>query len=136
MATFFSWKSSYSVGIPSIDEQHKKLVDLLNSLWDAMSHGHGNEVCGKILNELVNYTMTHFETEERIFAKYAYPDAAAHKFEHEKLRERVKILRADLQSGKAQLSIQLADFLKEWLTHHIRETDMKYSQFLQSKGVK
>ncbi|HNX04484.1 MAG TPA: bacteriohemerythrin [Opitutales bacterium] len=136
MVTFFPWKASYSVGIASIDAQHMKLVELLNSLWDAMSHGQGNEACGKILNQLVSYTLSHFETEEYLLRKHNYADYAAHKKEHDILKERIRVLQDDLRTGKARLSVELGDFLKEWLRHHILETDMKYAKHLQSKGVK
>jgi len=62
-----------SVNIQSIDEQHKKLVALVNNLNDAMSSGKGQLIMGKILDDLVAYTKTHFATEERLMTTHTYP---------------------------------------------------------------
>ena len=75
-----AWDQGFSVGVGSIDEQHKKLIGLLNDLHDAMRFGKGRDVLGKVLAELIDYTAYHFRTEEGLFAKYG-PDIVkyAHK---------------------------------------------------------
>jgi hemerythrin len=73
------WNNNLSVGIAEIDSQHQRLIKLINDLNDAMRVGKGKDVTGKIINELTNYTLTHFTKEESYFAKYAYPETDAHK---------------------------------------------------------
>jgi hemerythrin len=136
MAALFIWNPTYETGIKSIDLQHKKLVDILNELYDAMGKGHANEMLGKILDELIQYTIVHFATEERLFKQHGYPEFVAHKKEHDDLTAQVKKLQADFKSGKITLSMQVATFLKDWLKVHILQTDKKYVAFLVSKGVK
>lgn len=136
MAALFIWNPTYETGIKSIDTQHKKLVDVLNELYDAMGKGTANQALGKILDELIQYTIVHFSTEERLFKQFGYPDFVAHKKEHDDLTAQVKKLQADLKSGKITLSMQVATFLKDWLKVHILQTDKKYVAFLIAKGVK
>lgn len=130
------WSEKLSVGVRSIDDQHKKLVTLVNQLHDGMIAGKGKEVVGPVLKGLIDYTATHFKYEEDIFARIGYGDAAAHKKEHDDLVRRVKeIQQVYDQKGPSVLTIQVMNFLKEWLTAHILGSDQKYAPFLLSKGI-
>ena len=136
MAQLFIWSPSYETGIQEIDAQHKKLVEILNALYDAMGKGQANKVLGKLLDDLVKYTVVHFATEERLFRQYGYPEAAIHKKEHDALTAQAKKLQADFAAGKVSLSLTVGTFLKDWLSHHILQADKKYAPFLAAKGVK
>jgi hemerythrin len=131
----FAWKDEYSVKIRSIDEQHKKLVSLVNSLQHAMLTGQGATVLGKILDDLISYTKSHFATEERLLRTNLYPDYNAHKAEHEALTEKVMTLHRDFTSGKPVMTVKVLVFLKNWLVEHIQGTDRKYSAHLLSRGI-
>ena len=69
----FTWSDEMSVNIKRIDEQHKKLIDLLNSLFLAMIEGQAQSVIEKIVGELINYADYHFKTEEYYFEEHNYP---------------------------------------------------------------
>ncbi len=127
------WDNSLSVGNIKIDSQHKTLVNLINTLNEAFAEGKTKEAIGKILNELANYTVTHFGDEERIMESGNYPDLANHKKIHVKFVETVKSTIQDFESGKAMVSKDLMIFLKEWLIEHIMGTDQKYSSYV--KGI-
>lgn len=132
----FDWKDSFSVAVPKYDSQHKVLIDLINKLHQAMSEGKGKDVLEKTLLDLINYTKTHFADEEAEFKKHSYPEFALHKMEHEKLTMDVLKYYDNFKDGKGGLTIEMLNFLKNWLQNHIMGTDKKYSQFLLSKGVK
>jgi hemerythrin len=132
----FEWNDSFSIGIPSIDGEHKKIVDLLNRLHDAMKEGKGKVVLGPVFNELVSYTKTHFATEERYFSAFGYPEAAGHRAEHHALTQKAVALRDDFASGKTVLTSDVLEFLRDWLKHHIGGSDKAYAPFLIAKGVK
>ena len=83
--SLLAWSSVFSVGVAEIDNQHKKLVDMANRLNDAMKAGQGKEAIGKVLNELVSYTATHFAYEERLMDQHKYPMSPEHKQEHKDL---------------------------------------------------
>jgi len=129
------WKAEYSVGINQIDEQHQRLVRLLNELHQAMYDGKSREVMTGVLSQLVDYTKGHFATEERLMQGYLYPGYTAHKAEHDQLTKTVLKFQQELTTGKAVMSIDVLEFLKNWLRNHILGTDQKYSPFLKSKGV-
>ncbi len=134
-APLLRWSDSLSVGIDSIDNQHKKLIDLINELFKHINSGSAKETVGKTLGALVDYTGTHFQNEEKLFAKYDYPEQMNHKEMHRKLVAQVVEFQNQFKNGEKDVSLELMEFLKDWLIKHIKQTDMQYSPFLRSKGV-
>lgn len=132
----FEWKNEYSVGILTIDNQHRELVKMVNQLNNAMKEGKGKEVISSILRQLASYTINHFNYEEKLFAKYNYPDKDHHISIHEKLKSDVTATLNDVESGKPVSAVQLFSFLQNWLITHIQGEDKKYSGFLIEKGEK
>ena len=134
-AVLFTWEDTFSVNIRIIDMQHKKLVSMVNELHQAMVKGSGKDKLGSILSNLVEYTRGHFTTEERLMRTHAYPDFLAHKSEHDHLTEKVMDLQRGFRSNEVGLTIEVMEFLKDWLRDHILGYDKKYSPFLNAKGV-
>lgn len=132
----FNWDNSFSVGINVIDHQHQKLIAMINDLNDAMRQGKGKEVTGQIIKGLVNYTITHFGLEERYFVKFGYPDAEDHIRKHKAFVQKVTEFQDGFENGKLGLNIELMNFLKGWLTKHIKGTDKKYIDFFHENGLK
>jgi hemerythrin-like metal-binding protein len=131
-----TWNPALEVGVKEIDAQHKRLVDLVNQLNDAMRLGQGRDKIGPVLNELVRYTVSHFATEERFMDAHRYALSANHKAEHKKLLEDVGAFKAKFDSGNANLSIEVLQFLRDWLSKHIMGTDKKLGGALNEKGIK
>ncbi len=131
-----SWKEAYSVGIAEIDQQHKRLIDLINSLHDAMSKGQAKAVLGKILGDLASYCANHFATEEKLFDTHGYPEGPDHKEKHRKMTSKVLALQQQFEQGKATITLDVMEFLQQWLDKHILGTDKKYGPFLNGKGVR
>ena len=129
------WSESLSVGLDSIDSQHKTLIDLINELYKQMKSGATKDAIGEALGKLIDYTGSHFKYEEELFAQYKYPEQASHKELHHKMVSQVVDFQKQFKEEGKDISIELMEFLKEWLLNHIKKTDMKYSSFLQSKGV-
>jgi hemerythrin len=129
------WKEEFSVGVREFDNQHKKLVDIANKLHDAMRIGQSRNVMDDIFKELVEYTKEHFKNEEIYFDKYAYPDGEKHKIEHTSLVDKVSEYYNQHVSGNRFLSVEVMDFLKDWLLKHIAGSDKTYGKFFNSKGV-
>lgn len=131
------WSAELSVGIDSIDEQHKKLVNMINALNDAMLTDSSNELLGKIFTGLAAYTQKHFSYEENMFAEYGYADSEEHKRQHtELINQLVELKKKFIENPQGTISADLMQFLKRWLTNHIMKTDKEYTEFLLSKGVK
>ena len=133
--SLFEWSNDYSVGVPSIDTEHRRLVDLLNELHDCMTAGKAAEQLASILEGLVAYTTDHFRHEEELFAQHGFPDAQSHTEEHRRLVEQVLTLQGKLARHEATLTIELLRFLKNWLIKHILGADKAYGPFLVERRV-
>lgn len=132
----FQWREDYSVKIPSIDVQHKRLVEMLNQLNDGMASGTGHAQLATLLDGLVDYTAKHFAYEEKLFAQHAFPGSAEHTAEHARLVEQVLDFKRRFEAGQASINMQLMKFLKDWLINHILGSDKGYSAHLVERGVK
>lgn len=130
-----TWDEKFSVNVKEIDNQHKKLVDLVNELHGAMSVGKGKEALGKILQSLIDYAASHFATEEKYMTKFNYPDFPQHKAEHDKFVKQVLDFQQGFNSGKLALSTEVLQFLKDWLIKHIQGTDKKYGPVFNENGL-
>lgn len=129
------WNDSLSVELDCIDNQHKKLVDILNSLHGSGAAAKDPEAVKKILNDLVEYTVYHFNFEEELMREHHYPDFENHLAAHKALVAQVGKFNEDFQAGRAKLSSELFKFLRSWLNGHIRGTDKRYSAHLKACGV-
>jgi len=134
--SLFEWQDSYSVGINNFDEQHKKLIDMLNNLHGAMIQNKGKSVIEEILQGLSDYTVSHFKAEEMQFDQHAYPEKEQHKNEHANFVKEVTEFKTKHEKGSSMLSIEILNFLKDWLVNHINGSDKSYGPFLNSRGVK
>ena len=132
-----TWKDEMSVGVKRVDDQHRRMIAMINGLHAAMLEKRGKEVLGHLFEELAEYTVTHFGTEEELMQAYRYPegDFAYHKLEHEKLVQQVIMLREKARAGELAVSVEVMHFLRDWLQNHILETDRKMKPFFAEKGL-
>lgn len=127
------WNESYSVGVPEIDKQHKKLVELANRTHDAMLSGNIGQELKQVVAELITYTVEHFASEEELMTRYRYPRAAEHKRRHAAMAVHVTELQQQIEAGKASGPLQLKSFLRDWLMKHIQETDRQFGAYVQAR---
>lgn len=133
---FVTWKPEYSVGIEVIDQDHKKLLSLINNLQAAVYYHTGETFEKQALDELVEYTNFHFQREEQLMEEHGFPGFAEHKKEHELMIAKVgEFIKAYESQGSDALDT-VSEYLKEWLIGHINGTDQQYSRFLIEKGVR
>jgi hemerythrin len=131
-----TWNDDLSVKVKEIDDQHKKLIGLVNNLHDAMKSGQGKLVLEPTLQELASYTVYHFQTEEKYMQKFNYPGYLAHKMKHDAFVKKVSDFQKDYHAGRLGLSLDLMNFLKEWVTTHIMDTDHQYSATFIKGGLR
>lgn len=130
------WDPKLSVGVRLIDEQHQELFRRVNSLLASMEQNHGKEAVDKTLAFLAQYVKDHFGAEERLMQQYRYPDAVAHKGQHEAFIRTFLELKAEYdKSGPTNgLAVKLNRTVCGWLRQHIGATDKALGTFLVSKG--
>ncbi len=127
----FQWKDSYNTGIKLMDQQHQRLVELINQLFQCMKNGGDRMALSSVVDELVNYTVTHFRAEEDIMRKNNYPDLEAHMQIHKNFVEKVGVYAEKLKSGERLPPTDIYNFLKDWLISHIEKQDRDgYGKYL------
>lgn len=129
-------KIKYSVNIKAVDEQHQKLIGILNELHEATNVGHGRDVIQRIIGELDAYIKYHFGLEEKLMYANHFPGLQAHKTEHDSFVKQVEEFHRGYESGQKELTVETLTFLRDWVDNHITVTDKEYSGFLNDKGVK
>lgn len=127
------WNEALSTDIPLIDDQHKKLIDKINKFYECIHDTHSNCNLKLLLDSLIDYTYYHFDTEERFFDKYAYPDKIRHKLEHIEFKEKINEYFNALIENKDQIALEILTYLNNWLIHHIMTIDKNYTDFLKEK---
>lgn len=130
-----AWNEDLSVQIESIDEQHQKLIAMLNELFTALKNDEEKAYLQKLLQGLADYTVEHFRDEEKLMQDKGYPEYAEHKTQHEGFVTKVSEFKEKFEAGEEMLAVEVLDFISDWIYSHIMGVDQKYSAFLLEKGV-
>lgn len=130
------WNGSLSVGVQSIDDQHRQLFELLDELQRANTEDREASLRLEIVDDLIDHTKIHLAFEETLLARHGYPDLVPHRAAHARLAAQVEVHAAVAQSGAGPLGGELYFFLRTWLNGHICGTDRLYSRFLNDQGVR
>lgn len=129
------WTEELSVNVKEIDDQHRKLIALINKLHDAMKAGQGKVALEGTLQELADYTVYHFQTEEKYMQKFNYPRLPSHKTEHGAFVKKVVDFQKEFAENRLGLTLDLMNFLRDWVNHHIKETDKQYTATFRAGGL-
>jgi hemerythrin len=130
------WNDRISVGVEAVDRDHKKLVGIINQLYDAIVARRNKEILGGLLDELAVHTKYNFEREEQFFHATGYRDAAEHARQHSDFTRQVIEIRERYKGGSAGLTLEVMNFLKEWLSDHILGSDAKFGPHLNAMGIR
>lgn len=143
---YITWEKKFELGIPVIDNQHRRLVGLCNSLYLALIDRQelsrvGNApwqiALSDAIRSTVDYVQTHFRDEEKILTAIAYPELAHHKAQHQYFTAKIMELLTGFHDSDVQEAIDLLRFLYNWILEHIAVEDKKYvpavSAYLQNR---
>jgi len=129
----FSWTDDLYTGSTLIDGDHRKLIGLVNALFETMESGQGNGHMSKAMNDLIAYAGEHFAREEVAMERIHYVAALAHQAAHIRLLKQIVELKAMLDAGGRINVPAVSDFLGEWLREHILTADMKLAAALKKQ---
>lgn len=129
------WGPQLEVGVSVIDKQHKHWVELYNALDDAAKAGKGKELIGQTLQDLVDYSHSHFRTEEALMERAGYDEIAEHKQEHKKFAAQMQMYQDRYLQGFNDMDENVRGDLREWLVNHITATDRGYIPSLKEAGI-
>lgn len=135
MGKLIVWQDYYSVKVAEIDEQHKQLIKLLNDLHDCNQNNQKANI-GHILEELTDYTLYHFKTEEQYFIKFHFRGASQHFAEHSKFIKQVHDFKSEYEKDSAVLTTKILNYLRDWINHHIMESDQLYVDCFTANGLR
>ena len=131
--SFIKWVNDYSIGVDSIDNQHKRLVSMINQLQKSIPSGIVNQEMGLVLKSLVDYTKYHFAEEEKLMEQIHFSELERHRQLHIDLTAQVTGIIVGLKKGKELTVFELIEFLKNWLIDHIIKEDRKIGEAVASK---
>ena len=133
---FFDWSDELSVNVKEVDDQHKKLIDMINEFYAGIDNKSNNENLLTLLKAMEDYSVYHFKMEEDYMEKFSYDGYEDHKQMHQVYIDKVQDIKGRLKSGKLITSIEVTGFLKDWLKKHIMYEDPKYTDCFIENGVK
>lgn len=124
----------HSVGIDSIDGQHRRMIELINRINDALGDGEPVESAWNAMDELLGFTAAHFAHEEEVMAQQGYPDMPRHAEEHRKLLAQMHNLVGEAKHASSPISVRLVPaFLADWAESHILHDDRKLGTYLSTR---
>jgi hemerythrin-like metal-binding protein len=134
---YLTWdEKTMSVGVRALDDDHKKIVALIDALFFHVKSLPCQESASKIIDKLVVLACEHFIHEEQLFAQTGYPDAASHAAKHAEMAEHVIAFQQEYKNNPTnELLFKEANFLWNWLVDHDLTFDKKYGPYLNSKGI-
>lgn len=132
-----TWQKEYELGIEEIDNQHKKIVEIINRLLPMSLKLTDEEALKIILKELTDYADYHFGTEEKYFKLFNYPGAAGHIEIHNQYRHRIEEYKKEFAAAKTEeVFFNLNNLLKDWWISHINGVDREYVPLFKKNGLK
>jgi len=124
---FIVWKPEYDLGIPIIDEQHRGIVTIINSLYYGTQNSYIKNILSPTIGMLRSYADIHFQTEEHFLETIDYPGAAEHRLLHREYTSRLAGIERESSVDKDPR--RLMSFLKKWWLGHICEEDTLFKDF-------
>ncbi len=132
------WENKFELGISEIDEQHKKMLQIINKLYD-MFDGIKNESqieIDKIIKEMAEYALYHFATEEKYFELFNYEDKEAHIEIHNQYRNKIEEWQKEYNESKDnKIFFEISNFLHDWWSWHINNADREYVPFMRANNI-
>lgn len=129
------WNNEFSVGVKEMDDQHKKLIGMINRLIKEQKTLTNPQTIAELLTEMTDYAEVHFRAEEYLMAEYGYPEKDKQEQQHKAFIDKTIAFYSATDLGPNILSTALLDYLRIWLVEHILKQDMKYKDFFKSKGL-
>ena len=127
--------AKFLVGIEQVDREHGRLFEIAGKVYDALGAG-GAAAIGATraaVAELIDYTATHFASEEALMAAASYPELEAHRQMHRHLLSQARDMAIRAEFGEQYATVELSHFLYHWLIDHIQANDKKFGAFITAR---
>jgi hemerythrin-like metal-binding protein len=124
------WKPSYSLGIPSIDAEHREMINTINSVYATLQDEHHAKEVDGVLGEIHAQISAHFALEERLMRATGYTEYAGHKGSHEELLDQIRDLMDAFSADPAAGRARLQNSLSNWFGEHFATFDARLHKHL------
>ena len=126
------WRESYNTGIENFDMEHHKIVELIDIMFTAIRDKSDKKVVENVCDDLLSYTVYHFDNEEQAMKAVNYPEIEEHAAEHARLKSEAAKFHTIIINNFPEGTVEFYHFLREWLVNHIQDCDKKYTPFLKN----
>ncbi len=129
------WEDGYSINLNTIDQQHKKWIDIINRLYRAYRSGSTLPNLSGYFTELTEYTDYHFGFEEKYLEDFKTEGYKEHMQEHDRFSRKLNEFKQEFLAGKIDVTYKLMIYLKNWVKNHITKVDIKYVDTFKRNGL-
>lgn len=119
------WTDDLDTGVRIIDNQHRRIVDYINRLYEVQQKQAGRQAVAEVMDDLIEYTVAHFSYEESLMAQSGYPMLIPHQKTHQLFIKRINLFAERHRSGE-DIADELLGILRKWLINHIKSEDQDY----------
>lgn len=134
---FLEWHESFNIGISEVDDEHKKLIEMLNNVYSLIKKNEPRDSVLKSITNLIDFTKYHFLNEEMWMVKNKYPEYSLHKAVHHKLLSDLEgYLRKINQENFLQKSEEIIVFIKSWWMTHVLDNDSNLGHFKRTGTIR
>lgn len=127
------WEDEFLVGVPQLDEEHKRLLRLGACVASALALKNSDAIVRALLTDIDSFAEQHFANEEKMMAEYKYPGLESHRAEHESFRNRIRLLLAE--ADESRIGFRVLQMMQSWLKSHLMGCDREYARFFREIGV-
>ncbi len=123
--SLLQWKPEYSVGIESMDDEHREMIELINLVYEELGDSPDNDQIDSFLGDIFSSISMHFALEERIMRNTNYYEYPAHKADHEKLLDEIRDLMDSFADDPEAGARVLQENLSTWFSEHFSSFDAR-----------
>ena len=121
------WKKEYSIGVPKLDNQHKKILKIVNQVFGQQLSQQNEKEIEEILDYLQDYIKVHFKAEEEYMLKHHYAGYEEQRKEHNEFIDRLFEAQKEYFKHGRVTSINIFNFVWDWFSQHILVLDKQLS---------
>lgn len=129
------WRDEFSIGIPSVDYEHKGMIRMINQLHEELSARPSRDTVADFLGEIHALISAHFALEEKEMREIGYDGFDDHKDDHERLLDEIRDIMDTFEADDtADYAEDLSRRLETWFTEHFRTKDARLHRYLKDRG--
>lgn len=130
------WDESFSVGVHDLDEQHKQVILIVNTLIEMNDLKVNSEIVSDTLTKMTQYSTYHFDKEEQYMLEYEYPEYPSQKKQHQEFKRKTINFCMETMVYKETIPGEICTYLRSWWMNHILKEDMRYKKFFNERGLR